>query len=275
MRTCPLCPLFIATVLVAAPTAFLIAAAPTQDSTAPSKAAANTGKKAGEKEWAVHDMTRPEPAIVAGGTCTNGGCGAPSDAIVLFDGKDLSQWTANGSDAKWTVTDGYFQATRGAGNIQTKQKFGSCQIHIEWMVPETCKCESQHGCNSGLFFMDRYELQILGSNGNKTYVDGMAGAMYGQHPPLVNACKPNGQWNTYDVVFHAPVFGKDGALTKAGTMTVFFNGVLVQDNAEILGATAHAAKAKYSAHEAELPIGLQDHGDPLKFRNAWIRPLTN
>jgi hypothetical protein len=143
------------------------------------------------------------------------------------------------------------------------------------MVPETCKCESQHGCNSGLFFMDRYELQILGSNGNKTYVDGMAGAMYGQHPPLVNACKPNGQWNTYDVVFHAPVFGKDGALTKAGTMTVFFNGVLVQDNAEIWGATAHAAKAKYSAHEAELPIGLQDHGDPLKFRNAWIRPLTN
>jgi hypothetical protein len=123
--------------------------------------------------------------------------------------------------------------------------------------------------------MDRYELQILGSNPNKTYVDGMAGAMYGQYPPLVNACLPNGQWNWYDVIFHAPKFNADGSLAKAGTMTVFLNGVLIQDHAEIWGATAHAAVAKYSAHEPKLPIGLQDHGDPLCFRNIWLRPLAD
>ena len=128
----------------------------------------------------MHDLKRPQPARVTAGTCTANGCTAPSDAIVLFDGKDLSKWTGNGGDAKWAVKDGYFQATSGAGSIKTKDSYGSCQIHIEWMVPETCKCESQHGCNSGLFFMDRYELQILGSNPNETYVDGMAGAMYGQ-----------------------------------------------------------------------------------------------
>jgi hypothetical protein len=143
------------------------------------------------------------------------------------------------------------------------------------MVPESCKCNGQQGCNSGVFFMDRYELQILGSNPNKTYVDGMAGAMYGQYPPLVNACNPNGQWNTYDVVFSAPKFNADGSLAKAGHMTVFFNGVLVQNHSEIWGATAHMAKAKYSAHEPKLPIGLQDHGDALCFRNVWVRPLAD
>lgn len=261
MRLCPLCPIALAVV----PVALLLAAAPfAQNATPPAT-----------KEWGVHDLKRPQPARVTAGTCTANGCTAPSDAIVLFDGKDLSKWTGNGGEAKWAVKDGYFQATSGGGNIKTKDSYGSCQIHIEWMVPETCKCESQQGCNSGVFFMDRYELQILGSNPNETYVDGMAGAMYGQHPPMVNPCRPNGQWNTYDVVFHAPVFKKDGTLETEGSMTVFFNGVLVQDNSKILGATAHAAKATYSAHEAKLPIGLQDHGDPLCFRNVWLRPLAN
>jgi hypothetical protein len=255
MRTCSLCPVLSVAALVAVPVALLIAAGPAQDA---------------KKEWAVHDRNRPQPAMVETPAQK-----APSDAVVLFDGKSLEKWTGNNNTAAWEVKDGYFQVKPGSGNIRTKDGFGSCQIHIEWMVPETCHCEDQHGCNSGLFFMDRYELQILGCNPNKTYVDGMAGAMYGQHPPLVNACRPNGQWNTYDVVFHAPVFKKDGSLEKAGSMTVFFNGVLVQDNSPILGATAHGAKAAYSAHEPALPIGLQDHGDALCFRNIWVRPLAN
>ena len=229
----------------------------------------------GAKKWGVHDKDRPQPVMVAPG----GHGKAPSDAVVLFDGKSLDKWTAGGGAAAWEVksdaSGGYFQVKPGSGSIRTKDGFGSCQLHIEWMIPADRQCNGQQGCNSGVFFMDRYELQILGSNPNQTYVDGMAGAMYGQYPPLVNACNPNGQWNTYDVVFHAPKFNTDGSLAKAGTMTVFLNGVLVQDHSEIWGATAHAAVAKYSAHEPKLPIGLQDHGDPLCFRNIWLRPLAD
>jgi hypothetical protein len=264
MRTCPLCPALSLVALVALPATFLIAAAPlAQDG-------AKATDKTDKKEWGVHDKDRPQPAMVAPG----GHGKAPSDAIVLFDGKSLDAWTGGQWEVKSDANGGYFQVKPGSGNIRTKEGFGSCQFHIEWMVPESCNCNGQQGCNSGVFFMDRYELQILGSNPNKTYVDGMAGSMYGQYPPLVNACNPNGQWNTYDVIFHAPVFKSDGSLEKAGSMTVFFNGVLVQDNSPILGATAHAAKAKYSAHEPALPIGLQDHGDPLRFRNVWVRPLA-
>jgi len=258
MRSCPLCPVLSVAALVAVPAVLLIAAAPVQDA-----------KSADKKEWGVHDMARPQPTMVETPASK-----APSDAVVLFDGTNLDKWTGNGGTADWFVKDGYFEVKPGSGNIRTKDGFGSCQLHIEWMIPADRECKGQGGCNSGLFFMDRYELQILGSNPNQTYVDGMAGAMYGQHPPLVNACRPNGQWNTYDVIFHAPVFKSDGSLEKAGSMTVFFNGVLVQDNSPILGATAHAAKAKYSAHEPALPIGLQDHGDPLRFRNVWVRPLA-
>jgi hypothetical protein len=264
MRTCPLCPALSLVALVALPATFLIAAAPlAQDG-------AKATDKADKKEWGVHDKDRPQPAMVAPG----GHGKAPSDAIVLFDGKSLDAWTGGQWEVKSDANGGYFQVKPGSGNIRTKEGFGSCQFHIEWMVPESCNCNGQQGCNSGVFFMDRYELQILGSNPNKTYVDGMAGSMYGQYPPLVNACNPNGQWNTYDVIFHAPKFKADGTVEKAGTMTVFLNGVLVQDHSEIWGATAHAAKAKYSAHEPALPIGLQDHGDPLRFRNVWVRPLA-
>lgn len=255
---CPLCNVSCSVLglsALAATAVFLLAAAPQQE----------------KKEWGVHDKERPQPAMVEGAAHGK----APSDAIVLFDGKSLDKWTGNNNNASWEVKDGYFQVKPGSGNIRTKDGFGSCQFHIEWMVPETCNCNGQQGCNSGLFFMDRYELQILGSNPNKTYVDGMAGAMYGQYPPLVNPCRPNGQWNTYDVIFHAPKFNEDGSVAKPGTMTVIFNGVLVQDHSEIWGATAHAARAKYSKHEAKLPIGLQDHGDALCFRNVWLRPLAD
>ena len=264
MRTCPLCPALSLVALVALPATFLIAAAPLAQDT--------TKQAAGQKEWGVHDKERPQPAMV---TPASHGA-APSDAVSLFDGKSLDAWTGGAWEVKKDSNgQPYFQVKSGAGNIRTKEGFGSCQLHIEWMVPESCKCNGQQGCNSGVFFMDRYELQILGSNPNQTYVDGMAGAMYGQHPPLVNSCNPNGQWNTYDVIFHAPKFKADGALEKSGSMTVFLNGVLVQDNSPILGATAHAAKAKHSAHEPKLPIGLQDHGDALCFRNVWLRPLAD
>lgn len=255
---CPLCNVSCSVLglsALAATAVFLLAAAPQQE----------------KKEWGVHDKERPQPAMVEGAAHGK----APSDAIVLFDGKSLDKWTGNNNTASWEVKDGYFQVKPGSGNIRTRDGFGSCQFHIEWMVPETCNCNGQQGCNSGLFFMDRYELQILGSNPNKTYVDGMAGAMYGQYPPLVNPCRPNGQWNTYDVIFHAPKFNEDGSVAKPGTMTVIFNGVLVQDHSEIWGATAHAARAKYSKHQAKLPIGLQDHGDALCFRNVWLRPLAD
>ncbi len=260
MRCPPLfktCPTVCMTVSLAVVGAGLFAFAPLQD--APQA-----------KEWGVHDRARPQPALVTVAAC----CAAPSDAKVLFGGSDLSALQSGDGACKWTVENGELCVAPGSGNIQTKDSFGSCQLHIEWMVPETCHCEDQHGCNSGIFFMGRYELQILGSNPNKTYVDGMAGAMYGQYPPLVNACNPNGKWNTYDVVFDAPKFNADGSLQQAGAMTVFLNGVLVQNHSAIKGATAHAAKAAYSAHASKLPISIQDHGDPLHFRNIWIRSLA-
>ena len=226
-------------------------------------------------KYAVHDMTRPQPAIVTPGpACLSS---APSDAIVLFGGKDLSAWSKAGSDALvgWTVKDGIVTIAPGSGNIATRQSFGDCQVHIEWMVPAELKCESQHGCNSGLFFHSRYEIQILNSSGNVTYADGMAGSLYGQYPPLVNPCRPQGEWNTYDVVFRGPRFDASAGIVRTATVTLIFNGVLVQDDVELLGATAHGERATYSSHPDTGPIMLQDHGDPLKFRNIWIRPLGN
>jgi hypothetical protein len=226
-------------------------------------------------KWKVHDLTRPQPTVVDPGPA-GPASPVPSDAIVLFGAKkpDLSAWqSGDGSEAKWKVVDGAMVVEAGTGDIKTRAAFGDVQLHVEWMVPSECKVEGQHGGNSGVFFMDRYELQVVSSNGNETYPDGTAGALYGQYPPLVNACRPQGQWNTYDVVFRAPVFGKDGIVLHPATATVFFNDVLVQDNSEILGATAHGARAKYGAHAAELPIRLQDHGDPIRFRNVWARKL--
>ncbi|MBL9119450.1 MAG: DUF1080 domain-containing protein [Phycisphaerae bacterium] len=223
-------------------------------------------------KWKVHDMSRPAPAVVDPGTA---GSTAPADAIILFaaSNPDLSKWTGNGSDAKWKVNGNEVVVEPGSGDIKTKEAFGDVQLHIEWMIPADRKVEGQHGGNSGVFFYDRYEIQVLSSNGNVTYVDGMAGSLYGQYPPLVNACRPQGQWNVYDIVFRGPVF-KDGKLAQPAYATVFLNGVLVQDNAEILGATAHGARAQYSPHEATGPIRLQDHGDPIHFRNAWARKLA-
>lgn len=229
-------------------------------------------------KWAVHDMKRPQPTVVMPGA----GCAstAPSDAIVLLGasgaGSDGSAWAKVGSQASigWTISkDGVMSVVPGTGDIETREKFGDCQMHIEWMVPAGLHCEGQHGCNSGVFFFSRYEVQILNSSGNTTYSDGMAGSLYGQHPPLVNACRAQGEWNSYDIVFRGPRFDPAGAVTRPATVTLLFNGILVQDNSQLLGATAHGARASYSAHAETGSIKLQDHGDPLQFRNIWVRPL--
>ena len=221
--------------------------------------------------YKVHDMERPQPAAVTPGALQ--GSTAPSDAVALFDGKSSDKWSSGGKPCAWTIENGELAVKPGSGDIATKDSFGDCQLHLEFMVPAGRECKGQGGCNSGVFFMNQYEVQILNSHNNVTYADGMAGSCYGQHPPMVNACRPQGEWNVYDIVFRAPRFDKDGKLVTPAYVTLMMNGVLVQDHVALLGSTAHAARAKYSAHAAELPIRLQDHGDPLRFRNIWVRRL--
>lgn len=219
-------------------------------------------------EWHVHDSRRPRPVGVQ-----SHGCGkAPSDAVVLFDGSEASlyAWQSDGGAAKWKIEEGALVA--GGGNLSTRGAWGDCQLHVEWAVPANVKGDSQARGNSGVFLMGRYEVQVLDSFGNATYADGQAAALYGQYPPLVNASLPPGEWQTYDIVFRAPRFEGD-ALLEPARVTVFHNGVLVHHARELLGATRHREVAGYSAHEEALPIVLQDHGDPVRFRNIWLRPL--
>jgi hypothetical protein len=229
------------------------------------------------KEWPIHDMNRPQPKVIAPGTASTADQPGrpPSDAIVLFDGKDLSRWRADkdGGPAGWKVENGYMEVVKGAGGIHTEQGFGDVQLHIEWRSPTPPHGEGQDRGNSGVFLMGLYELQVLDSYGSQTYPDGQAAALYGQSPPLVNAARPPGEWQTYDVIFHAPRFAPDGALVRPARETVLHNGVLVQDNQELTGPTAHKARPPYKAHAAKLPIGLQDHGHPVRFRNVWVREL--
>jgi hypothetical protein len=225
--------------------------------------------------YPIHDMNRPQPAAVAPGeaSCGNRAGTAPSDAVVLFDGRDLSKWRSGNGEAKWEVVDGAMRVKPGSGDLSTREAFGDCQLHLEWMVPKELTPSGQAGANSGVFLMNQYEVQILQSFGNKTYPDGMAGALYGQYPPMVNACRPQGEWNTYTIIFRAPRFDGGGNLRVPATATVLLNGVLVQDEAEILGSTAHMARAAYRDHPDRLPIRLQDHDDAILFRNIWVRPL--
>ncbi len=202
----------------------------------------------------------------------------PSDAIILFDGNDLSAWESiknPGQPAPWNINDdGSMTVKNGSGDIQTKQNFGSIQLHIEWRNPEKPRANGQNRGNSGIFFQDRYEVQVLDSYQNETYVNGQAASVYKQHIPLVNACKPSGEWQSYDIVFHAPVFDPEGRKTRSGTLTVFHNGVLVQDHVEILGTTEYIGWPKNKAH-GEAPLKLQDHNDEsgVSYRNIWLRKL--
>lgn len=222
------------------------------------------------QKWHVHDKERPEPGIITPGR--DGA--APSDAIVLFDGKDLSRWNkGNGDDAHWKIGDGWMQVAPG-GSIRTRDAFGSCQLHLEWSAPTEVKSKSQGRGNSGVLLMGRYEVQVLDSFNNRSYSDGQAGAIYGQYPPLVNAMRPPGEWQTYDILFDAPEFDGD-KLVKPAYVTVLHNGVVLHHHREVLGGVAHKYAPKYSPHKPKLPITLQDHGNPVRFRNIWIRPLLS
>ena len=205
------------------------------------------------------------PPIVAPGETDSD---PPSDAIILFDGDDLSEW--NNSD-NWTVKDG--AAYSGKGKIVSKQSFGDCQLHIEWKAPEPVKGSGQGRGNSGVFLMDRYELQILDSYDNETYHDGQAGAIYKQTPPAVNAMRPPSEWNTYDIFWTAPRFDDDGNLQSPAYITVVHNGVLILNHFELKGDTPFNRPPKYIAHDPTGPISLQDHGNPVGFRNIWVRPF--
>ncbi|UCE98750.1 MAG: DUF1080 domain-containing protein [Planctomycetota bacterium] len=230
----------------------------------------NLGKTK-KHRWAVHDTNRPLPEVVTPGEKP---CQPPSDAIVLFDGRDLSNWVSakDGSRAKWKVENGYMEVVKKTGDICTKQTFGDCQLHIEWAVPEKTKISGQDRSNSGVYLMSNYEVQVLDSYNNRTYADGQAGAIYGQNPPLVNVSRPPGQWESYDIIFHRPIF-KKGKVVKPAIMTVLQNGVLIQDNFEIEGKTAWKKRAKYEPHADKMPLLLQDHGHPVRYRNIWVRQL--
>lgn len=209
-----------------------------------------------------------DPRLVTPGAGTS----APSDAIILFDGKDFSQWeSVDRNKIKWQLENGVMTVGDNAGNIQTKQNFGDCQLHIEWRTPENAAGDGQNRGNSGIFFQKQYELQVLDSYDNKTYFDGQAGSIYMQSPPLVNACRKPGEWQTYDVVFMAPRFNTNGEVEIPARITVFQNGVLVQNNFVIKGTTYDTSKG-YSPHY-KMPLELQDHQNPVSYRNIWIREL--
>ncbi|MGA2269500.1 MAG: DUF1080 domain-containing protein [Bryobacteraceae bacterium] len=230
--------------------------------------------------WKPNDVDRSQPPVVLPGGCsgdTQAG-DAPADAIVLFDGKNLSQWLGvKETPPRWKLGDGYMEVVSRTGSIHTRQAFGDCQLHLECATPDPPTGTGQGRGNSGIILMSHYEIQILDSYHNTTYADGAAAAVYSQYPPLVNVSRPPGRWQTYDIVFHAPRFGPDQSLMKAATVTVFFNGVLVQDNVTLTGPTGtrHAERRPYQAHPDRLPLLLQDHGCPVRFRNIWIRELQN
>lgn len=222
----------------------------------------------------VHDYKRPHPPVV---TPANTPGGAPSDAIVLFDGKDLSHWqtaTKTGRvDPSWKLANGYFECVPKTGDLVSKEKFGDVQLHIEWSEPEGMTTHSQARGNSGVILMSRYEIQVLDSYKDLTYADGQAGAIYGQWPPLANAVRPPGQWNSYDIVFEAPKFEGD-KVVKPVYFTVFLNGVLLHNRKEAIGAMIYRQVAHYTPHPAEDSLMLQNHGNSVRFRNIWARKLT-
>ncbi len=226
--------------------------------------------------YEVHDMKRPQPAIVTPGTfSTQEEPGKPpSDAVVLFDGKDLSKWKGKDGAAEWKVENGYMEIVPGTGQIATNDEFGDCQIHVEWMSPPPTDKTSQARGNSGVFLMGLYELQVLDNYQNETYPDGAAGSVYGQYPPLANPIRPPGEWNIYDAVFRAAKVDADGKVTEPAHLTLLFNGVVVQDSMDLIGPSMHGALTTYPAKmPPKGPVTIQDHHNAVRYRNIWIRPL--
>ena len=226
--------------------------------------------QAQRREHEVTDVWEPVPEVVTPGV----GSAPPSDAIILFDGTSLGNWVnRDGNIPEWELNEGVMTVKPGSGDIRTKQGFGDIQLHLEWRTPEVVKGEGQGRGNSGVFLMDRYEIQVLDSYDNPTYPNGQAASVYKQHIPLVNACLAPGQWQTYDIIFKAPRFNKQGRVTHPATVTVIQNGVLVQNNVEIWGTTQFIGLPQYKDHSMKEPIRLQDHGDLVSFRNIWVREL--
>lgn len=226
--------------------------------------------------WKVHDAARPRPPKVTPGLPLPS-APPPSDAIVLFDGKDLSKWEAHArggrvTEPRWKVENGYMEIVPRTGRLVSKEKFGDVQVHVEWMIPKGTGGKGQGCGNSGVELMRRYEVQVIESYHNQTYADGQAASIYGQWPPMVNASRPPGEWNVYDIFFEAPRF-EDGKLVKPAYMTVIHNGVLVHHRREVMGRAIHRRVASYAPHDAEEPLSLQDHGRPVRFRNVWVRRL--
>ncbi|MGI6271923.1 MAG: 3-keto-disaccharide hydrolase [Anaerohalosphaeraceae bacterium] len=223
----------------------------------------------------VHDEKEPAPPVVKPGDK----CGQPpSDAIVIFDGTSTENLCDEvGNPTKWIINDeGALECTRKAGTVRTKQEFGSIQLHIEWATPKEVSGSGQGRGNSGVFLQGTYELQVLDSYNNPTYADGQAGAIYGQKKPLVNVCRAPGEWQTYDVIYHRPIFkGRTNEVVRPATITVFHNGVLVQDNWPIKGITYHKQTAEYKYHPDKMPLKLQDHGNPIRYRNIWVREIDD
>jgi hypothetical protein len=226
-------------------------------------------------KWKTGDRTRPMPAMVTPGepsTQQHAGT-APSDAVQLFNGKDLSAWQqAKGQPIAWKMGSSYFEVAPGTGDIVTKQSFGDMQLHVEWASPAQPKGTDQEPGNSGVYLQSMYEIQVLESNKNKTYPDGQAGAIYCQYPPLVNPARAPGEWQTYDIIFHAARFSADKKLAEPATVTLLFNGVLAQDHAMPTGPTDYMKRPPYK-QTGKMPLLLQDHGEPVRYRNIWIREL--
>ncbi len=225
--------------------------------------------------WRVHDAMRPRPPVVVPGEKNEQ---PPSDAIVLFDGSDLSNWCHRGDmeelyEAEWKIVDGCLEVAPRTGNLYTIDSFGSCQLHIEWMIPEGTQGASQGRGNSGIKLMEKFEIQVLDSYRNRTYADGQAGSIYGQFPPLVNAVRKQGEWQTYDIFFSAPQFEND-KLVRPASITLLHNGVLVQLHRELTGPTG-ASLPKYSPMQPAAPIMLQDHGNKVRYRNIWVRSVND
>ena len=221
--------------------------------------------------WAVHDNNRPNPKVIQAEAGK-----IPSDAIVLFDGTSFDAWVSgkDGSPVKWKLIDGAMEVVKGTGEICTKQGFGDCQLHIEWASPVVVQGNGQGRGNSGIFLMGQHEVQVLDSYDNIAYADGQAGSVYAENPPLVNACRKPGEWQAYDIIFHQPVWNGD-TLVHSGSVTVIHNGVVVQDHWEFEGMTTHCRRRPITKYENKLPLRLQDHGNPVRFRNIWIREIPS
>ena len=223
--------------------------------------------------YRVHDGTRPQPPVVTPGCC----CGAaPSDAVVLFDGTSTDEWVQknDGSPCAWKLENGYMEVVPGTGYIQSKKHFGNCQLHLEFASPEVVKGDSQGRGNSGVFLMGMYEIQVLDNFENPTYPDGTVGGIYGEYPPLANAMRKPGEWNTYDIIWENPIF-HHGKCVVPAYLTVFLNGIVLHNRKALLGPTSHRVLTDYVEHAEVGPLELQDHGDLVRFRNIWYRDLKD